>query len=73
MRRIALAMAAGLLVAACSDSGPEAKVEVKTSEPDSRPGVSVRTRRTVVPEQTTPAKAAEDARSEDQAPPAPAS
>ena len=71
MRRGALALAAGLLVAACSDSGPEVRVEVKTSEPDSRPGVSVSTRRTVVPEQTSPAKAVEDSPSEDQAPPAP--
>lgn len=76
MRRVALALASGLLVAACTDSSPEVSVEVETSEPTSRPGVSVRTRRTVVPEQASPPPAAEaskapEAGSADQAPPAP--
>lgn len=48
MKKMALAF--GLLLAACSDSPPEVTVEVETSRPTTAPGVSVRTRRTVVPE-----------------------
>jgi pectin methylesterase-like acyl-CoA thioesterase len=70
MRRIALALASGLLVAACSESPPEVSVEVRTSEPTSKPGVSISTRRTVVPQQASPPQAA-DTRSKDEAPPAP--
>jgi hypothetical protein len=43
---------------------------VRTSEPTSKPGVSISTRRTVVPQQASPPQAA-DTRSKDEAPPAP--